>query len=100
MDEGLLSFMADLWPFLPLGYTAFSPRFAAGTFFDKCISPASTIDRDPLCKKIRGKGDSPMAYVYIGDKSKVDAEVLEAVKSLPDEFYVFAEFAVGQRNID
>ena len=41
-----------------------------------------------------------MAYVYIGDKSKVDAEVLEAVKSLPDEFYVFAEFAVGQRNID
>lgn len=41
-----------------------------------------------------------MAHVYIGDKSKVDSEVLEAVKLLPDDFHVFAEFVVGQRNID
>ncbi len=40
-----------------------------------------------------------MARIYIGEPSKVDQEVLEKVKELPDEFWVFAEFNIG-RNID
>jgi hypothetical protein len=40
-----------------------------------------------------------MARVYIGDRSRVDQAVLQAVQSLPDDFWVLAEFNVG-RNID
>ena len=40
-----------------------------------------------------------MARIYAGDLSKIDPEVLERVKELPDDFWVFAEFSIG-RNID
>lgn len=40
-----------------------------------------------------------MAHIYIGDRSRVDDEVLEAIKKLPDDFWVFAEFGIG-RNVD
>jgi hypothetical protein len=41
-----------------------------------------------------------VAHIYIGNASMVDEEVLEAVKTLHDEFWVFAEFDVHRRNID
>ena len=40
-----------------------------------------------------------MARIFAGDLSKIDPEVLERVKELPDDFWVFAEFSIG-RNID
>ncbi|MGH2352699.1 MAG: hypothetical protein ACRDI2_02640 [Chloroflexota bacterium] len=40
-----------------------------------------------------------MARIFIGDPSRVDDEVLAAVKRLPDDFWVFAEFSIG-RNVD
>jgi hypothetical protein len=40
-----------------------------------------------------------VARIYIGEPSKVDQEVLEKVKELPDDFWVFAEFSIG-RNVD
>jgi hypothetical protein len=40
-----------------------------------------------------------MAHVFIGNRSRVEREVLDAVSRLPDEFWVFAEFDVG-RNVD
>jgi hypothetical protein len=41
-----------------------------------------------------------MAQIFAGaDRRQLDPEVLEAFKSLPDEFWVFAEFTIS-RNID
>jgi hypothetical protein len=40
-----------------------------------------------------------MVQIYVGNHSKVDPEVLEAVKRLPDDFIVFAEFDI-ERNVD
>jgi hypothetical protein len=40
-----------------------------------------------------------MAKIYAGELSMIDQEVLEALKRLPDSFWVFAEFNIG-RNID
>jgi hypothetical protein len=40
-----------------------------------------------------------MARVYAGELSKLDEEVLEAVKRLPDDFWALAEFNIG-RNVD
>jgi hypothetical protein len=40
-----------------------------------------------------------MAHIFAGELAKIDEEVLEAIKLLPDDFWVFAEFNVG-RNID
>lgn len=41
-----------------------------------------------------------MANIYIGDKSKIDQEVLAAVATLEDDFWVFAEFNSAGRNVD
>src|SRR4051812_45586903 len=41
-----------------------------------------------------------MARVFVGDKAKVNPEVLEAVKDLPNDFWVVLEFSVSRRNID
>src|SRR5215218_6779584 len=41
-----------------------------------------------------------VAHIFIGNASMVDDDVLEAVKTLHDEFWVFAEFDVHRRNID
>ncbi|MCA9877705.1 MAG: hypothetical protein KC442_07985 [Thermomicrobiales bacterium] len=41
-----------------------------------------------------------MAHIFIGNRTMVDAEVLEAVEHLPDDFWVFAEFTMGTRNVD
>jgi hypothetical protein len=40
-----------------------------------------------------------MARIYAGELSMIDPEVLDALKQLPDTFWVFAEFNIG-RNID
>ena len=40
-----------------------------------------------------------MARIFVGETTRVDQEVLEAVKRLPDDYWVFAEFNVG-RNVD
>lgn len=40
-----------------------------------------------------------MAHIYVGNPEKVDAEILAAVKQLPDDFVAFAEFDI-ERNID
>ncbi|GEM_PF-3237829 len=40
-----------------------------------------------------------MAHIYAGDASKVDVEVLKAVQTLPDDFWIFAEFDI-ERNVD
>ncbi len=40
-----------------------------------------------------------MAQIFAGDLSKIDREVLERVKELPDDFWIFAEFSIG-RNVD
>jgi hypothetical protein len=40
-----------------------------------------------------------MARIYAGELSKLDEEVLESVKRLPDDFWVLAEFNIG-RNVD
>jgi hypothetical protein len=40
-----------------------------------------------------------MAHVFCGDTSRVDAEVLAAVKTLPNSYWVLAEFDLS-RNID
>jgi hypothetical protein len=40
-----------------------------------------------------------MVQIYVGNRSKVDPEILDAVKRLPDDFIVFAEFDI-QRNVD
>jgi hypothetical protein len=40
-----------------------------------------------------------MVQIYVGNRSKVDSEILDAVKRLPDDFIVFAEFDI-ERNID
>jgi hypothetical protein len=40
-----------------------------------------------------------MARIFAGELSMIDQEVLEAVKDLSDNFWVFAEFNIG-RNID
>src|SRR4051794_810557 len=40
-----------------------------------------------------------MARIYAGELSKLDDEVLTALKRLPDDFWVFAEFNVS-RNVD
>ncbi len=41
-----------------------------------------------------------MARVFVGNDAMVDREVLDAVKRLPDDFFVFAEFDIDRRNID
>ncbi|MFN8534439.1 MAG: hypothetical protein U0556_12940 [Dehalococcoidia bacterium] len=41
-----------------------------------------------------------MARVFIGDSSRIDAEVLSAVSLLPDDFWVFGEFNTVGRNVD
>lgn len=40
-----------------------------------------------------------MAHIFAGELARIDPEVLEAVKELPDDFWIFAEFNVG-RNVD
>lgn len=40
-----------------------------------------------------------MARIYAGELSMIDQEVFDALKQLPDTFWVFAEFNIG-RNID
>ena len=41
-----------------------------------------------------------MAHIFAGaDRGQIDAEVLEAFKTLPDDFWVFAEFTIA-RNVD
>ncbi|MFL5760025.1 MAG: hypothetical protein ACJ789_09810 [Thermomicrobiales bacterium] len=41
-----------------------------------------------------------MARIFAGNRAMVDEELLEAVKQLNDDFWVFAEFDVHRRNID
>ena len=41
-----------------------------------------------------------MARVFVGNDAMVDRDVLDAVKRLPDDFFVFAEFDIDRRNID
>jgi hypothetical protein len=41
-----------------------------------------------------------VARIFVGNRSMVDEGLLEAVKQLNDEFWVFAEFDVHRRNID
>jgi hypothetical protein len=41
-----------------------------------------------------------MAHIFVGNRAMVDDEVLDAVRALNDEFWVFAEFDVNRRNID
>jgi hypothetical protein len=41
-----------------------------------------------------------VARIFVGNAAMVDEDVLEAVKTLHDEFWVFAEFDVHRRNID
>lgn len=41
-----------------------------------------------------------MARIFVGNRSMVDGEVLEAIRTLGDEFWVLAEFDVNRRNID
>lgn len=40
-----------------------------------------------------------MAHIYTGEQSRIDQDILNLARELPDEFWVFAEFNVG-RNID
>jgi hypothetical protein len=40
-----------------------------------------------------------MARIYTGDIQAVDPEILEAVKGLPDDYWVFAAFNIG-RDVD
>jgi len=40
-----------------------------------------------------------MARIFAGELSMIDQEVLDALKQLPDSYWVFAEFTIG-RNID
>jgi hypothetical protein len=40
-----------------------------------------------------------MAQIYAGERSRIDASVLEAVRGLPDDYWVFAEFTL-RRNVD
>jgi hypothetical protein len=40
-----------------------------------------------------------MARIFAGELSMIDQEVFDALKHLPDTFWVFAEFSIG-RNID
>jgi hypothetical protein len=40
-----------------------------------------------------------MVQIYVGNRSKVDSEILDSVKRLSDDFIVFAEFDI-ERNID
>jgi hypothetical protein len=40
-----------------------------------------------------------MSHIFAGELAKIDEEVLEALKALPDDFWIFAEFNVG-RNVD
>lgn len=40
-----------------------------------------------------------MARIFAGELSMIDQEVFDALKQLPDDFWVFAEFNIG-RNID
>jgi hypothetical protein len=41
-----------------------------------------------------------MARVFAGNEALVDPDVLEAVKRLSNDFFVFAEFDIDRRNID
>ncbi|MFT4040982.1 MAG: hypothetical protein QM692_22560 [Thermomicrobiales bacterium] len=41
-----------------------------------------------------------MAHIYLGNRPMVDPVVLEAAERLPDDFWVFAEFTMGGRNVD
>lgn len=41
-----------------------------------------------------------MAHVFIGNRTKVDEEVLSRASALPDDYWVFAEFDITGRNID
>lgn len=53
----------------------------------------------PLTSRKKG-ADRPMPHIFAGaDRQQIDAEVLEAFKTLPDDFWVFAEFTIS-RNID
>lgn len=40
-----------------------------------------------------------MSRIFCGDKASVDAEIFELVKTLPDEYWVFAGFSIG-REVD
>lgn len=40
-----------------------------------------------------------MSSIYVGDPSRVNRDVLEKTKELPNDFFVFAEFTIG-RNVD
>ena len=40
-----------------------------------------------------------MSHIFAGELAKIDPEVLDALKELSDDFWIFAEFNVG-RNID
>lgn len=41
-----------------------------------------------------------MARIFAGNEALVDPDVLEAVKRLSNDFFVFAEFDIDRRNID
>ena len=41
-----------------------------------------------------------MAHVYAGELSRIDLDVLDVVKTLPDEFWAYAEFNGIGRNVD
>lgn len=41
-----------------------------------------------------------MAHVYTGELSRIDQEALSAIKTLPDDFWVYAEFNGISRNVD
>ena len=41
-----------------------------------------------------------MAHVFTGELSRIDQEALGAIKTLPDDFWVYAEFNGISRNVD
>lgn len=41
-----------------------------------------------------------MAHIFAGEPSRIDGEALEALKTLPDDFWVYAEFNSIGRNVD
>lgn len=41
-----------------------------------------------------------MAHIFAGELSRIDAEALGAMKTLPDEFWIYAEFNGIGRNVD
>ncbi|MGI8914146.1 MAG: hypothetical protein ACR2JY_10280 [Chloroflexota bacterium] len=41
-----------------------------------------------------------MAHIYAGELTRIDGEALGAMKTLPDDFWVFAEFNGISRNVD